>query len=26
VLLIPFDAAILAAAWFLERRWRRVQQ
>jgi hypothetical protein len=26
VLLIPFDAAILALAWFLERRFRRVQQ
>lgn len=26
VLLIPLDAAILAAAWFLERRFLRVQQ
>jgi membrane-bound metal-dependent hydrolase YbcI (DUF457 family) len=26
ILLIPIDAAILAAAWALERRWRRVQQ
>ena len=26
VLLIPLDAAILAAAWFLERRYARVQQ
>lgn len=26
VLLIPIDAAILAVAWFLERRFARVQQ
>jgi hypothetical protein len=26
VLLLPLDAAILAAAWFLERRYARVQQ
>ena len=26
VLLVPIDAAILAAAWFLERRFARVQQ
>jgi hypothetical protein len=26
IYLVPLDAAILAAAWFLERRYRRVQQ